>query len=205
GKFDSKEAYSENEIKQMVKNDTFWEFNFTFNTPLMQDYKNEKGEFKREGIMLMYALTYDTFAKAESPYTKLSEYGKFLHKMPSSYSPSAANDTNKKPKTPEELKKEMLDKLGEVYLKILENTKETDNADALKEINGFINEIIRENSSKSKLYSPNELKITIKEIPYIIIKYCLIFKRFIPKYFANVLYNFQCTDQPEDFLSHHYI
>ncbi|WP_104722169.1 hypothetical protein [Helicobacter mesocricetorum] len=56
----------------------------------------------------------------------------------------------------------MLDKLGEVYLKILENTKKTDNTDALKEINGFINETIREHSSKSKLYSPNELKIIIE-------------------------------------------
>ncbi|WP_104722168.1 hypothetical protein [Helicobacter mesocricetorum] len=101
GKFNSKESYSENEIQQMFKNDALWNFNFPLNTPLMRDYKNKKGEFQREGIMLMYALTYDTFAKAESPYTKLSEYGKFSKGMPSSYSPSETNDSNKKPKTPE--------------------------------------------------------------------------------------------------------
>ncbi len=125
GKFDSKEAYSEDEIKHMFK-DSFekFSFNFGFNTPLMQDYKNEKGEFKKEGIMLSYAFVMDTFAKAESPFTKLSEYGKFLRGMPSSYSPNK-EDTTKKPKTPEELKKEMLNQLDEVYLKILENTQET--------------------------------------------------------------------------------
>ncbi len=161
GKFDSKEAYSEDEIKHMFK-DSFekFSFNFGFNTPLMQDYKNEKGEFKKEGIMLSYAFVMDTFAKAESPFTKLSEYGKFLRGMPSSYSPNK-EDTTKKPKTPEELKKEMLNQLDEVYLKILERAKEIDNADSLKEINSFINEIIRKNSFKLSSAN-NVLKITIE-------------------------------------------
>lgn len=161
GKFDSKEAYSEDEIKHMFK-DSFekFSFNFGFNTPLMQDYKNEKGEFKKEGIMLRYAFVMDTFAKAESPFTKLSEYGKFLRGMPSSYSPNK-EDTTKKPKTPEELKKEILNQLDEVYLKILERAKEIDNADSLKEINSFINEIIRKNSFKLSSAN-NVLKITIE-------------------------------------------
>ncbi|AWI34793.1 hypothetical protein [Helicobacter apodemus] len=150
GKFDSKEAYSEDEIKHMFK-DSFekFSFNFGFNTPLMQDYKNEKGEFKKEGIMLSYAFVMDTFAKAESPFTKLSEYGKFLRGMPSSYSPNK-EDTTKKPKTPEELKKEMLNQLDEVYLKILENTQETQSdlkpiiaKNNLKEIDELINKMIR--------------------------------------------------------------
>ncbi len=150
GKFDSKEAYSEDEIKHMFK-DSFekFSFNFGFNTPLMQDYKNEKGEFKKEGIMLSYAFVMDTFAKAESPFTKLSEYGKFLRGMPSSYSPNK-EDTTKKPKIPEELKKEMLNQLDEVYLKILENTQETQSdlkpiivKNNLKEIDELINKMIR--------------------------------------------------------------
>lgn len=69
--------------------------------------------------------------------------------MPSSYSPNK-EDTTKKPKTPEELKKEMLNQLDEVYLKILENTQETQSdlkpiivKNNLKEIDELINKMIR--------------------------------------------------------------
>ncbi|TLD79712.1 hypothetical protein LS70_009730 [Helicobacter sp. MIT 11-5569] len=162
GTFDSKEAYSGEEILEFLgeRLGGFVQyFGGNLNTPLMQDYTNEKGEFKREGILLMYSFFEDTFTKAESPFTQLTEYGKFTRGMPSSYSPKE-EDLIKKQKTPEELRKEMLDKLGEVYLKILENAKGVENKDSLESVNGFINAMIKDKS----FYGPRPDNVLIVEI-----------------------------------------
>lgn len=119
---ENKEYYTKEEIMQMTKgsNGAFYEGDF--NTPLMQDYRNEKGEFKKEGVLLMYAFKSDSFAKAQSPYTQLSEYGKFQRGMPSSYNPNGLVKSTKE-KTPEEKAKEIKDALMEYYMKALEESR----------------------------------------------------------------------------------
>lgn len=70
----------------------------------------------------MYAFNSDSFAKAQSPHTQLSKYGKFQRGMPSSYTPDGLVESTKE-KTPEEKAKEAKDALMEYYMKALEESK----------------------------------------------------------------------------------
>ena len=119
---ENKEYYTKEEIMQITRGSKREFYEGDFNTPLMQDYSNEKGEFKREGVLLMYAFKSDSFAKAQSPHTQLSEYGKFQRGMPSSYAPNSLVESTKE-KTPEEKAKEAKDALMEYYMKALEGSK----------------------------------------------------------------------------------
>lgn len=150
GEFGSKDAYSKTEIKQMFESNPFFSDSL-FHTPLMRDYQNEKGEFSVEGILLTFAFSSDSFAKAESPFTKLSEFGKFQRGMPSTYRPDDLDSTRKQ-QTPEEIKKEMEDSLMEYYLKAIERN-ENQTKDLSKEVNDFVNAIIRDSlESMEKLH-----------------------------------------------------
>ncbi|MDA3969216.1 hypothetical protein [Helicobacter ibis] len=120
---DNKQHYTKEEIMQ--KGNGVFDAS-DFNTPLMQDYMTENGEFKREGILLMYAFKSDAFARAESPHTKLSEYGKFQRGMPSEYSPSGIVESEKEAKSPEEIQKENKDKLMDYYLKAIAKDESED-------------------------------------------------------------------------------
>ncbi|MDE5591730.1 MAG: hypothetical protein K2I63_02065, partial [Helicobacter sp.] len=64
---DDKPSYTKEEILQFTKESKEKFYEEDFNALLMQDYKNEKGEFKREGIMLMYAMKSDALENTPSP------------------------------------------------------------------------------------------------------------------------------------------
>lgn len=126
----NKEYYTKAEIMQMTKGSKGEFYENDFNTLLMQDYSNEKGEFKKEGILLMYAMKSGAFENAESPYTIEKE--------------SKNNTTiiNQKEKTAEEKAKETKDALMDYYMKALEESRK-ENEDSVS------NSIAKETNKKS--------------------------------------------------------
>lgn len=152
GVFGLRDSYSKGEILQMFKGSEYEFLESDFDTPLMRDYQNAKGEFRAEGILLMFAFRSDSFAKAQSPLIQLSEYGKSIRGLPNSSNLADSTDIMKSPKSPEEIKKENRDILMEYYLQALNNkengvkeiAKET-----LKQVDDFVNTLIRRSATKA--------------------------------------------------------
>ena len=112
----NKKYYTKEEIMQMTKGSKGEFYQDDFETLLMQDYNNEKGEFQIEGVLLMYAMKSGAFENSQSAYTIKRE------------SESNSTIVNEQEKTPEEKAKAMKDSLMEYYMNAIEaSRKESEN------------------------------------------------------------------------------
>ena len=153
-----KDSYTKEELLIAFKDNENMGISLRGNIPLVKDYTfMENGEEKiaLEGVIMLFSLINYGEAYAKSENSQLGEYGKYLAGLPNSWleSPSISKDSTFQ-ETSKRVKENFIDWFLQKVSEIKEiPTMETDDYDkrysnpltskASKEINDFVNEVIR--------------------------------------------------------------